>query len=587
MVNISYSVSFPEDTAPTPPPKLWAFCGVEMIPAPDEAVLLRRQDDDRRHFVRRDVAAVLNACQHFQTLEVHAQNAGEVIPELKGHPEHVLPVLQQMTELGFLRSADEVFDRIASDTKASSTTLAPPKAFIITCDRPKALQRLLISLAERDHGCSSITIIDDSRQPASQEANAKIIEEAAPRTRSALRYFGAAERSELLSQLESALPHHESSLRFLLDQERWQDLPTYGLARNIALLLSAGERAIVLDDDILAEAYSPPNGSSNLCFADVNERRVTFFNNRDTMFDAATALDDSPLRLSAATLGHPLSDVVRAYGAEPQSLLGAHAPQWWNLVDSRIATTQCGTWGDPGTGDKAHWVVNLKTDDIEALLALSDSVTSTLSARATFMGYPAPMAMRFGAISQLTGLDHRSLLPPYMPVMRGEDFLFGVMLEKIAPASTVMGLPWGVPHLPVDARDDVNFNGSSAARASLHSLAQWLDKQTVSGRDRVSRLGQLADALRGLCQLTPAEALEQLSAALTQLHVQQLKRLGTVQIATAHSAQAEWASYIQRANEELVQTLSNPLQPAKMLSTDPDSVEKTPAFAASRGAAAR
>jgi hypothetical protein len=159
-------------------------------------------------------------------------------------------------------------------------------------------------------------------------------------------------------------------------------------------------------------------------------------------------------------------------------------------------------------------------------------------------------------------------------VMRGEDFLFGVMLEKIAPASTVMGLPWGVPHLPVDARDDVNFNGSSAARASLHSLAQWLDKQTVSGRDRVSRLGQLADALRGLCQLTPAEALEQLSAALTQLHVQQLKRLGTVQIATAHSAQAEWASYIQRANEELVQTLSNPLQPAKMLSTDPDSVEK-------------
>ena len=544
-----------------------------MIPAPDDAVLLRRRDDDRRQLVRRDVAAVLGACQQFQPLEAHARAAGDVIPELKGKPEQALPVLKQMAEQGFLRSAREVLDRITKHSQADATDIAPPDAFIITCDRPIALRRLLDSLAARPHGCNSVTIIDDSRQPENQRANAQAVTDASVQEYSALRYFGAEARAELLLRLVTALPDQEQSIRFLLDRTQWGSRPTYGLARNLALLLSVGQRALILDDDILAEAHAAPAGTDTLRFGSVNDRSFAFFPNQSAMFNGTTLLDSSPLALRESALVLPVTSLGERHTAGPDALRGAHGTEWWEAPGSQVTTTQCGTWGDPGTGDKAHWVVNLREGDIRRLLAAGDSVTGTLSKRALWMGYPNTAVMRFGSISQLTGLDHRELLPPYLPVLRGEDFLFGVMLEKMAPDSAALGLPWGVPHLPVDDRGPVNFNGPTAARVSLRSMGQWLDKQPVAGADRATRLCDMAQTIDRLCHAPPAEALRQLVAELTQQHIQQLTQLRRAQTATKEGHDAEWQSYLSNAHQELVQTLTQPLDIATALNTAADQVD--------------
>jgi hypothetical protein len=181
--------------------------------------------------------------------------------------------------------------------------------------------------------------------------------------------------------------------------------------------------------------------------------------------------------------------------------------------------------------------------------------------------------MRFGAMSAVTGLDHRSLLPPYVPALRGEDFLFGVMLEKIAPESVVMGLPWGVPHLPVDKRNEVTFEGTTAARASLRSLALWLDKQPITGVDRTSRLRHLSQSVKQLSQSTPEWSLDEMLNELTQQHIQQLNQITKAQAATTGSNNSIWHVYLQQAHKELLETLGKPLDTSTMLNTGTDNTD--------------
>jgi hypothetical protein len=55
-------------------------------------------------------------------------------------------------------------------------------------------------------------------------------------------------------------------------------------------------------------------------------------------------------------------------------------------------------------------------------------------------------------MSQVTGFDNRRLLPPYFPVGRGEDQVFGQVTRFIYPDSVTLQYPWAVPHLPVPER---------------------------------------------------------------------------------------------------------------------------------------
>jgi hypothetical protein len=44
------------------------------------------------------------------------------------------------------------------------------------------------------------------------------------------------------------------------------------------------------------------------------------------------------------------------------------------------------------------------------------------------------------------GLDNRYLLPPFMPVFRNQDGLFGLVLRKCFPDSSFAHIPWAVRH---------------------------------------------------------------------------------------------------------------------------------------------
>jgi hypothetical protein len=53
------------------------------------------------------------------------------------------------------------------------------------------------------------------------------------------------------------------------------------------------------------------------------------------------------------------------------------------------------------------------------------------------------------------------MLPPYLPIIRGQDRLFGYMVDYVFPTSVSLDYPWAVPHLPLPDRKwrdrDLNF----------------------------------------------------------------------------------------------------------------------------------
>lgn len=120
---------------------------------------------------------------------------------------------------------------------------------VVTCDRPTELTSCLDSVAAAlaDHAPgTSLLVCDDSRNPSSASANRRIAMAVRDRYGISVSYAGSTEKTRLNEDLGA--PH---ALRFALEgMDGINELTTTsGRNRNAALLLSAGQRLISVDDD--------------------------------------------------------------------------------------------------------------------------------------------------------------------------------------------------------------------------------------------------------------------------------------------------------------------------------------------------
>jgi hypothetical protein len=158
-------------------------------------------------------------------------------------------------------------------------------------------------------------------------------------------------------------------------------------------------------------------------------------------------------------------------------------------------------------------------------------------------------------MSAITGFDNRQMLPPYLPIIRGEDRLFGNMLDFVFPSAVTLDYPWAVPHLPIPQRQwqasDLDFTPGdtfplfffeavlaqkSACLASLpterlKALSAWFDDLAAAPADslaamyRDTRLQNTSELLKHLNGLladsdsTPAEWQDYLKTGIKQLNV--------------------------------------------------------------------
>ncbi|TXS89293.1 hypothetical protein FV139_20370 [Parahaliea maris] len=523
------------------------------------------------------VAMVLQHCLEFRTLGEHAQRLTALFPQLGGNVNDALRVLGLVKDSGLMISAGSICERV--NQSVSTNAVDRTKSFIITCDRPAAVARLLESLLHNGKLAQQkqLYLIDDSRQAENARHNREAVEQFNLVSPSTLAYIGPEEQADLITKLCAALPEDEPAVRFLFSREEWGGQKTYGRSRNLCLLLSVGERAVILDDDVLAMAVARP-GTENAPVVADGMRSAEFYQDMTGWQRQWQPLDFDPLAGHGRCLGQSLAQALAEFGSEglqPGQLAGASLSLFRDLhAESSVLVTQSGAVGDPGTTNNA-WLPNLGSDNVRSMLASEGGLHTALTTRQCWVGQPRNTVTKRAVMSQVTGLDNRAELPPYFPALRGEDQLFGIMLDFLIPDSVVLEYAWSVPHLPVENRAGNPQGDSVVPKGGLQLLGSWLGefKPFDASVDYDTRMDLLAARLDTLAQLSPSGLVARYRALLTRAQGFALQTLND-RLADTGTLDANWKGYLENNARACVAALQQPAALADIPDV-PDDVDES------------
>lgn len=542
-------------------PKLYAFdlCGA--YPLGDGRLLVRNPRNGRHAVLTPEVHAALVYCRKFHTLEDHARRITRANPALQGQEDEVVNILEAVRNDGLMVSAD-IYTVTLQPSADPLFNLDKPVAAVITWERPELLRRCLESLRANCNleNLARIVVIDDSRDESVQRQNRLSTEAFAAKTETPVQHFGAEEQAEFMAAIIRQVPAIEAQVRFLIDRQRWAGHWTSGLARTVALLLSVGQRLIVLDDDILCEAFET-DVSLGVSFGD-DARETRFYRSREEAREQPVEEVTDPLIRHMRTLGSELKDALGALGARtlsPQAFAGADLEVLERLRnDSRVLVTECGTLGDPGTSN-LNWLATLEGESLKSLLEDDDSVDKAFSSRVCFNGMHQARLKPRATMSQLTGLDNRALLPPYIPILRGEDRLFGDMLEFMHPHSVVVDQPWAIAHEPLPERQWSEREQQFQTAQPFERLGLgWVEENMGAsrGREPLKRLSHLARLFEDLADLDD-QGLQSASAdARISAQAADYRMLREALELAGETAPERWRRFLQggidKLNRELI-----------------------------------
>ncbi len=542
---------------------LVAFDECKAYRLPDQRVMVRNPRTGQQAAVPPQAFQLLTLCPEFKTLNEHVDEITRQHPGLQAQSDQLRGALESSFRDGLLVSAG---DLCAVLSESSSTDDTPgegdrPAAAIITWERPGALARLLESMRKNfdANGVDAIYVIDDSRDKNNIRRNEALVEQYADDSGAPAQYVGQPQQQAFMAELVKRIPQHEEALRHLADQTRWRDDWTSGLARNWALLKAAGRRLVVFDDDTLCDVFERNETLGGISISN-KARDAEFFPDNSSWpgFQPAPVRDPAAAHLEC--LGRDVAGAVRTLGIGElgqESLAGAGPGSIGRLHGgSPVLITQCGTLGDPGSNNNT-WITRLPPAAMKRMLQSEQQVAHGLRNSSAWLGRWLPHIAPASNMSQITGLDNRRLLPPYFPIMRGEDELFGYMINYVYPDLAVLDYPWAVPHLPIPERDRSGDAGGFGGSANFpRFFVKWvsINKATCYGHAPEDRLRHLGEAFMDLGQSAPRDIEELYRDERMQDCTDRLARLKR-QLAEAHDAPANWQAFLQAGVTELERNL--------------------------------
>jgi hypothetical protein len=552
---------------------LVAFADCELIAINEAATLVINRNNGNQQVMASQVVEALKTCTEFDTLQGHATNLADTRPELEGDRDMALSALEGLLAAGMLLRAEDVCARLAPDTPRQ---LPPTRVFIITCDRPAAVERLLESMLHNAKLSrhDALFLVDDSREAANRDANHEAVAKFNMRSAREMFYVSEEAQAELLSGLTNALPAHADGIRFLLDRSQWLGKKTYGRSRTLCLLLSVGYRAILMDDDIVCRAIMPPITEPGIGIGSGGMRKAAFFESEKALLECAPPAAFDPISGHAGLLGSPLGHALSSLNGKPLEYYDLHdtSAAMANVLSSEspILVTQSGSLGDTGS-QNGHWAVYQSQDTIKRLLSAPHGMTEALQNRLAWLGGTRPNVYKMPFMSQLTGLDNSYLLPPYFPAFRGEDLLFGGMLAAMHRDSVALEYPFNVPHLPMEERK-VNLETSMEAKGGMSLIVRYLTEHIDyrDDNDPEYNLGLLAGEALRLSTRPANELLLDYRAELARGHADQLHLLQSQYAQSQQLDEPAWQAYLKRGVEEVQQALAEPHSPTDMSGVPPE-----------------
>lgn len=461
--------------------------------------------EERTTLLSKADASLLRYCAVFKTLEEHATDICRAFPQ-----EDKAAVLTQLR--GLLKQGLLLEDTaLAAHFRRRTPTRAPARISWLgmpTCNRVDRLCANLESYVDNvlAHGRElSFVVVDDSPDRDVRARCHQRLRELKRRRGIALHYAGAEEKRRFAAVLAGAGFDREDIAFSLFGKADCGT--TIGANRNALLLQTAGEAFFAPDDDTTCDLGIPPGAEPGLTLSSTRDPNESWPLTERADTPRSRGAQEDVLGLHELLLGKDLPGCLAALPGQPLSL-GTCLPRFIEDLSNgreQVLFTLMGTEGI-GVDDPLYYLKKrspglLQSEATYQRLLRTRQVVES-ARHLTLTGAPLWN-------SCVVAYDNRELLPPFFPLLRGQDGIFGLAAQLCAPSLCTGYLPRTVLHAAGERRSftkgTITRAGAFVPAHSLIRLCLNAYKPSPAERTRAERMRGLGRHLMELGALAPPE----------------------------------------------------------------------------------
>jgi hypothetical protein len=417
---------------------------------------------------------------------------------------------------------------------------------IVTRDREASLVASLQSYRDncRRHARTPEFVIVDGSSREDSGATVRAALATLPRANGeVIRYAGLVEKRRFAAKLATESSVDRDIVDFaLFGDERCRR--TTGANRNALLLDTIDALVFSADDDTVCHtAAAPEMEASVVVTSEYDPTEFWFFPDRQRALEAVSPVDTAALDDHERFLGRTVADLPGTADAA-----------------GKVTITLHGLVGDSGMGAPRYFL-SLDGASRDRLLASEAAYRSALHSREVLrtVSQPTVAASAF-CMTPFYGFDNRRLLPPFFPVERNSDGIFGLMVHNYVADSRVAFLPSVLLHAPQEHR---SFgDGAASADAAGVRIADLLiaviqaHKLTSMEEGDDLRLARLGSFLADLASLE-TEDFARVAGAAQQLRTLAATALLEQRLREHAAAPGFWADDVRKTIETLRATAAS------------------------------
>ena len=510
-------------------------------------------DDAAAHTLPSDLARLLDKCKSFQTLDEHAKQLRSVLRIDPNQDSEIRRVLEDFVRAGLLLSQSHLLSRCVSGDSSTEASAQIESVGLITRDRTDSLNRALLSYIENNRRfgrTNSVVVIDDSERPETREQHRRLLSFLRKEHNVDLRYAGLEEKSAFAKLLSSADLPLDVVEYALLDVEGCGC--AIGANRNALLLDTAGELLFSADDDTVCRMAVPPGRSSDLSFwSEADPTEFWFFPCRDAAVRSALPVECDLLAAHEQFLGKTFGSILKQLSPIDQVSLQEPCPQLIRSLQrgsGRVALTLNGLIGDSGIPSPVGFITSLRGNSRARFTQSEYRYRSALVSR-DVLRIASSASIYHGTqfMSLFFGLDNRTLVPPFVPVQRNEDGVFGLTLNLCFPDAYFTHLPLALMHAADERTYPADFmawvSRLGVADIFMFCMTSW--QLTPAVTNAAARMRSLGSYLADLGRLDSRGFKEFVRVQMMQRMSQRISALERI-LKTYDDTPAFWATDLKR-----------------------------------------
>jgi len=520
-------------------------CGdIIRFPVGDKSELVYSRVNRSAQILPSQVARLLDCCRIFKTLDEHAR---ECYRNLKSGQDQVESIILELSAQSLPPSLAKLVNRVRSYAQKHSPGLNSDRARIesiknqlselvkagllipdidlikmcrqsaesqnaperiasvgvVTRNRIDSLKRCLISHIEnsKQNGRENdFIVMDDSEDFSNRDNTRQMLLLLKTHYDVEISYAGLEEKVRFANTLiDRGLPPDVVDFA-LFDVEKCGC--SIGANRNGLLLHTIGDLVLSADDDTMCRIAAAPESRDGLAFDSSNGfMQFWFFPDRESAMRSAAFADKDILAIHERLLGRDLGSCISALSETTDLNLDQISSRFLRGLQSgngRVLVTFTGLIGDSGMPSPSGYLV-LSPDSRKRLLQTKSDYLSACTSRELLRAVNRPTVTDniWCCMTTALGYDNRALLPPFMPVLRNGDIIFGFTLRSCFKNGYFGHLPWAILHAPMEARlyssDGIwqiapSLQTSSVIVACMASLESR--PNMVDGKEKLLALGK-------------------------------------------------------------------------------------------------